>query len=179
MSTRLDDGTVRQFARQSCAVAAEVRSESDAVILSHSVASPDGWVDAVIEDVSLGGVGLRCDVYFPRRAKLYVRLKAPTTNAKSVMSATGASTSAASSAGKDAAQAAILQRGVVLGVRRCAMVDRRPTYVLGTAFVDADPEHARAFVEAFADGGFATTGETPQRGASGDESADAGEGDGA
>lgn len=179
MSTRLDDGTVRQFARQSCAVAAEVRSESDAVVLSHSIASPEGWVDAVIEDVSLGGVGLRCDVYFPRRAKLYVRLKAPTTNTTSATPAMSAATSAVSSAGEDTARAAILQRGVVLGVRRCAMVDRRPTYVLGTAFVDADAEHARAFVEAFAEGGFATTGEALQRGALGDESADAGEGDGA
>lgn len=84
------------------------------VKLSASSGVRDGWLDLDVVDFSSGGVGILSPVFLPRGCLLAIRLLSP--------------------GDADAADLTLLE--VVVRVQRVVMTDRRPAYLMGTAFED-------------------------------------------
>lgn len=113
---------VRQHERVSCALAAEIGVSADhaeKVVLSRSVADANGRVNATATDVSRGGMGLRSGTFFPKHGLLTVKVK--------------------ECPGRGAGEWEATVR-----VERVCMVDRGPTYYLGTSFAGGPADAARA-----------------------------------
>jgi len=84
-----------------------------------SVASRDGWVDCDLIDFSTGGLGVISDVFVPRMARLRIRVYRDEKREELVLEAP-------------------------VRVQRAVMTDRRPAYLVGTAFEDLEREtHGR------------------------------------
>lgn len=104
---------VRQHERHTCALDAQVSVSpefAERIQLARSVGSADGRIAATATDVSRGGMGLRSATFFPKHGQLMVRLP-------------GAPTSGGGGAWE-----------VLVRVERVSMIDRGPTYYLGTSF---------------------------------------------
>jgi hypothetical protein len=108
---------VRAHERVRCELAggASVAAEHAAmIVLASSAVDGSGSVVSTIVDLSRGGVGFRTKVYLPKQARLIVKITDP-------------------AAGATDTEAALT---VLVKVMRVMMVDRGPTYEIGTAFVD-------------------------------------------
>jgi hypothetical protein len=78
----------------------------------------DGWVDLDIVDFSSNGIGMISPVFIPRRTNLIVRAYSYGENSQIILE-------------------------VPVRVQRVCMTDRRPAYLIGTAFAEPGPEAAR------------------------------------
>jgi len=90
------------------------------VRLSTGSGARDGWIDSGVVDLSSGGVGLITPVFVPRRCLITVRIRADDSPDGPALVEVGAR------------------------VQRIVMTDRRPAYLLGTAFEGMNAESARA-----------------------------------
>lgn len=79
--------------------------------LRSSICDPDGWMEAELVDVSVGGLGILATVVLPRRCRLQIR----------VFGTQGRTGSP------------LLEAFVI--VQRVVMTDRRPAFMVGTTFV--------------------------------------------
>lgn len=79
-----------------------------------SICERDGWIRATLTDISPGGLGLITGVFIPRMSLMRVRIMR----------------------GQDERQ--VLD--VKVRLQRICMTDRRPAYLLGTAFVELSDE---------------------------------------
>ncbi len=79
-----------------------------------SICERDGWIPATLADISPGGLGLVTSVFIPRMSLMRVRVMR----------------------GQDERQ--VLD--VKVRLQRVTMTDRRPAYLLGTAFVELNDE---------------------------------------
>jgi hypothetical protein len=107
-----DNLVVRQHERYRCDLASKIGispKDAEAVKLSPSVVDSSGMVKVSVHDCSRGGVGIHSAVFIPKRARLTVLI----------------------TLGNG-------QPAVKLNVRvmRTTMLDRKPTYYLGTALED-------------------------------------------
>lgn len=107
-----DNLVVRQHERYRCDLASKIGvspKDAEAVKLSPAVVDSSGMVKVSVHDCSRGGVGIHSAVFIPKRARLTVLITL--------------------GAGEPA---------VKLNVRvmRTTMLDRKPTYYLGTALED-------------------------------------------
>lgn len=100
--------------RARVAVAAE---HAGIVRLSAASGARDGWIDADVVDFSLGGIGFMTSVWLPRQCILRVQILGPSDQNETLMDSP-------------------------LRVMRVTMTDRRPAYLIGTAF--AQPMSAEA-----------------------------------
>ncbi len=95
--------------------------------LSH----PNVQADIAVVDVSKGGVGLACGFYLPKNLRLSVNVSdvadgdAPRSNPLVIRAA----------------------------VRRCTMIDHKPSYFVGLEFLDPDGADERALILAASAGG--------------------------
>ncbi|HYE61433.1 MAG TPA: hypothetical protein VD997_05515 [Phycisphaerales bacterium] len=101
--------------RGSAAVAGE---HQDNIRFGAGAGARDGWVDLDIVDFSSNGIGMISPVFIPRRTLLTVR---------------------AYSYGEE--PRVILE--VPVRVQRVCMTDRRPAYLIGTAFADPGPDASK------------------------------------
>jgi hypothetical protein len=138
MSASPPDLIVRRHERYGCGFPAQVRvapAHAAAVRPARSVGGGDGSVPAEVVDCSLGGVGLRSDVFLPLTCRLIV--------------------SFSDGRGRIESEARI---------QRVAMVDRAPAYYLGTCFEDPTDqtlEAVRALVSALRAAGAPLVQEAP------------------
>ena len=98
-------------------------AHSALVRLSSGSGARDGWLDAGLVDLSSGGVGLVTSVFVPRRCLITVRVWGD--NSPEAQS-----------------EPPILEVGA--RVQRIVMTDRRPAYLLGTAFEGLTAEVVRS-----------------------------------
>jgi hypothetical protein len=129
--TRNDQQTlvVRRSTRYEVAWQGEMsvsRQHAALIRFGPSCGGRDGWVSADIVDFGSGGVGISSPVFVPRRALVRLRMADPS----------GGS-----------GDGGVLEAD--LRVQRVTMTDRRPTYLLGTAFAEPPPELVRQ-IEAMA-----------------------------
>ncbi len=116
------DFAIRRSQRHDVAMAARFSIapvHAPLVRLSTGSGARDGWLDAGVVDISSGGVGLITPVFVPRRCLILVRLRAD-----------------------DSPEAPTLVE-VGARVQRIVMTDRRPAYLLGTAFEGMNAETGR------------------------------------
>ncbi len=109
---------IRQHERYTCRLDAQLSVEAahaDKVVYSRAAADADGIVPVTAVDVSSGGMGIETTTFIPRTCVLRVRI----------------------GGGEEPGE------GVETSVRvqRVLMTDRKPTYYVGTAFVDSGPAH--------------------------------------
>ena len=90
------------------------------VRLSTGSGAREGWIDAGVVDVSSGGIGLVTPVFVPRRCLITIRIR------------------------QDEAPDAPTILEIGARVQRIVMTDRRPAYLVGTAFEGLTAESARA-----------------------------------
>ncbi|HPF39898.1 MAG TPA: PilZ domain-containing protein [Phycisphaerae bacterium] len=114
MSTNHDAIHARQFVRHAVSIEARIEPHAD-----HSeqyrLAVPDAQSGLAVTDVSGGGLGLRSGIFVPNRMKVIVHVMA-------------------GSQESGVASEVIRVRAIV---RRCEMIDHKPTYLIGLQFVDA------------------------------------------
>jgi hypothetical protein len=89
------------------------------VRFSQAAGARDGWLDVDVVDFATGGLGFVSSVFIPRRCVLTVRIFGPEPDSP--------------------ARATLPVR-----VQRVAMTDRRPAYLVGTAFEKPAPEAVAA-----------------------------------
>ena len=109
--------TVRRHERLECCLSGYAQiapGSTPAVRLARATAQVEG-IPVVLVDCSAGGLGLRCEAFLPRSCLVRVQASVPTSQA---------------AAGGDRAL------DVLVRVQRVSMIDRRPTYYLGTSFHD-------------------------------------------
>ena len=112
---------VRQHERVKCALDADVSvalEHRPIVALTGAVSDGNGKFMAAVVDISRGGIALRSKVFLPKQCRLVVRIIDPRL--------------------LDAGETVVFT--CTSRVMRVQMVDRTPTYELGTAFVDLPPE---------------------------------------
>jgi len=117
MSQPRNNNAVRQHQRYQCNIAAAVRfDEADArrVKLSPEASTSATTVACQLIDASRGGVGFSSKVYLPPSIRLVVSLKV----------------------------SGIVQE-VRVKVQRVRMLDRTPSYYIGTSFIGTSEEHGR------------------------------------
>jgi hypothetical protein len=128
MATSAGELSVRSHERVQCSLAAEVavgETSAAQVRLAGSVKNSEGAVGATVVDCSLGGLGLRSPVYFPKTCRLRVRITIP-----DLPGVPGGQV-----------QAAVI-------VQRSAMADRSPSYYLGCSFEEGSGgDAARALLD--------------------------------
>ena len=113
---------VRRSARHDVAMHARVaiaQEHASIVRLSAASGARDGWLDADVVDFSAGGVGFMTGVWLPRRCILRLQIIGPD-DPKHVLLDT------------------------MTRVMRVTMTDRRPAYLIGTAFVQPMTSDAQA-----------------------------------
>lgn len=130
MSQTSDNLVVRQHERHACAFDVSLASRTENVVLAQAVGvggvrGATVSLSAALVDLSLGGLGLQSEVYLPKRSQVLVRLELP----ERVV---------------EAGESPTLE--ALVSVQRAVMSDRRPSYYLGTAFVDPQGV-GRAFSE--------------------------------
>ncbi len=113
---------VRRSARHDVAMRARVavsRDHAGLVRLSAASGARDGWLEADVVDFSAGGVGFMTSVWLPRRCILRLQIVGP-----------------------EAPHRVLLDANI--RVMRVTMTDRRPAYLIGTAFVQPLTSEARS-----------------------------------
>ncbi len=134
---------VRQDERINCDLTAELSVapvSAAAIRLSAAVANTEGVMITRVVDISLGGVGVRSTVYIPPWCRLQLRVTVDTPAGPKVLETT-------------------------VRVQRAAMIDRRPSYYLGTSFESPSAELqalVRSFVESHRASGKRAAGEGPR-----------------
>lgn len=114
MPTDAGAAIARQFKRRTTLRAARLAPhEEDAA--QFRLAFPDVQSDLAVVDVSEGGLGLSSGFYVPKHMRVSVHLPARPA---------------------EAGQAALRALTVSAIVRRCTMVDHRPTYLVGLQFAE-------------------------------------------
>lgn len=111
------DLIVRRFERHELVLPAilSVAPEHQSLVrFNPSICERDGWIPATLADISPGGLGLITQVFIPRMSLMRVRVMR----------------------GEDERQ--VLD--VKVRLQRICMTDRRPAYLLGTAFVELSDE---------------------------------------
>jgi len=113
---RPDDGAAvaRQHKRRATLRAARLEPHEEHVA-QYRLSFPDVQTDLAVVDVSEGGLGLNSGFYVPKNMRVTIQLPESTHEA-------GGS-----------ALRALTIRAIV---RRCAMVDHRPTYLVGLQFLE-------------------------------------------
>ncbi len=106
------DLIVREHERLACRHDALLHIESGRVVLSGAGSDGPDTLPAEVVDCSAGGVGLQTDVFLPRGCPLRLRISHPDLPALNAP----------------------------LRIQRVTMTSREPTYYLGAAFVDLDPQ---------------------------------------
>ncbi|MEM1331457.1 MAG: hypothetical protein AAGG07_12950 [Planctomycetota bacterium] len=122
------DLNVRSTARHDIALPArvEIAPEHRSVVgLERSRLNQDGKLECMVVDAGVGGLGLLTEVFLPRRSLLIVRAYS-IDEAREVLEAT-------------------------VRVQRVVMTDRRPAYLIGTAFEQANAAMDRAIDGFFAE----------------------------
>lgn len=124
----------RQFHRHSTQYEARIEPQSDHAD-QFRLSFPDAQTGMAVIDVSEGGLGLQSGIYFPRnlRLRLHVSSVEP---------------------GLDSDASAPTVHGIV---RRCVMIDHKPTYHVGVQFVDAQGHDERLLIQS----SLHTSAETP------------------
>lgn len=120
---------VRRYERHELVLPAivSVAPEHQSLVRFNSaVCERDGWIPATLTDISPGGLGLMTQVFLPRMSLIRVRVLR----------------------GHDEAQ--VLD--VKVRVQRVIMSDRRPAYLVGTAFVEVSEEQ-KAIIESITGNG--------------------------
>ncbi len=116
------DFAIRRSQRHDVAMAARfciAPAHAALVRLSTGSGARDGWLEAGVVDVSNGGIGLVTSVFVPRRCLITLRIR-----------------------GDESPDSPTLLE-CVARVQRIVMTDRRPAYLLGTAFEGLTAESAR------------------------------------
>lgn len=116
---------VRTHQRVRCTLAghAEIATEhASLIVLSTNAVDSAGALPGSIVDVSRGGFAFRTKVYLPKQARLVITITDPLAADEEFRPA----------------------RSAQVKVMRVVMVDRAPTYELGTAFVGASPAQIEA-----------------------------------
>jgi hypothetical protein len=106
--------TARQHRRHETRFAASIAVHADHAD-QYRLTFPDAQTDLAVVDVSKGGLGLRSGVFMPKNLRLILTVKG--------------------AAGGDGASGSKMTIRAV--VRRCQMVDHKPTYLVGMQFIDA------------------------------------------
>jgi hypothetical protein len=112
--SQLQNSIVRRSVRHDVLIrgAVAVMSEHSGLVrFAAAAGARDGWVDVDLVDFSFSGVGFMSPVYVPRRVLLLVRLMGYGQDSPVIMEAP-------------------------VRVQRTTMTDRRPVYLVGTAFAD-------------------------------------------
>ena len=141
MSSHGTDLAVRGQVRYQCSLPARLIIAPDhqkLIKLDKSSPGGGGPVPAQVADLSMGGVGLQSPVFFPLSCHLVITLQASDTEP---------------------------ELSISLRLQRVLMLDRVPTYYLGTAFESLNPEQARsiaALVERLKSSGAALVPEKPR-----------------
>jgi len=104
----------RQFARRTLALPAEVEVHPDHAEQLR-LSFPDQHGQVTVIDVSEGGLGLNCPIFLPRQARLLVHVRTW-------------------ESGQDNAGRKIILRTIV---RRCIMLDVKPTFQIGLQYLEA------------------------------------------
>lgn len=123
MADKNENLVVRQHERLSCALRAELRvspEHAEKVIVSSAAGETNGVVAVTLIDLSSGGVGVKSKVFFPKQARMVLRIWA----------------SGSDGAGQPSEFAVRIQR--------VQMLDRTPVYYLGAAFSGEGAGHAEA-----------------------------------
>lgn len=119
---------VRQHERYTCRLSAKLRvvpEDAPQVSIARSVGDGAGGVNCIVVDCSSGGVGLQSPVFLPRGSKVIVTISSESLDSSTAGSAAdSASTELPSTVFKG-----------TLRVQRVSMLDRTPTYYLGTALI--------------------------------------------
>lgn len=118
-----DSGSLqtRQFARRNLALPARIEVHPDHAEQLR-LSFPDEGGRPTVVDVSEGGLGLQSQIYLPRNARLMVHVKK----------------------GNDAGDSdSFLVRGIV---RRCGMMDVRPTFHVGVQYLESQTPEIRELV---------------------------------
>ncbi len=129
------DLLVRQHERYTCRLSAKLRvvpEDAPQVSIARSVGDGAGGVNCIVVDCSSGGVGLQSPVFLPRGVKVIV------TVSSQIVDNHAADTPPSLSSLE-------LPKTVFKGtlrVQRVSMLDRTPTYYLGTALIKAVGEQA-------------------------------------
>lgn len=121
---KTDNLVVRQHERVRCALAAQSQvtgEHAGIVVLAVGATDGQGGFVCSVVDISNGGLAVRSKVFMPKQTRLVVRITDPSLATE----------------GQPVAFTATCK------VMRVQMVDRTPTYELGTAFVDMSPEDKR------------------------------------
>lgn len=112
----------RQHERHEISLEARIEPHDDHAE-QYRLAVPDAQSGLSVTDVSAGGLGLSSGIFVPKRMKVIIHV--------------------ASGTGK-VANEVIRVRAIV---RRCEMVDHKPTYLIGLQFIDANGKDEQHLVE--------------------------------
>jgi c-di-GMP-binding flagellar brake protein YcgR len=110
---------MRRSERHDIALPAKVRvspEHGEAVVYAKGVADERGWLPVELVDFSTGGFGFASGYFFPRGVKLEIRVESPVQ-------------------GDDRELLSCQIR-----IMRVQMTDRRPAYLCGASFADANEE---------------------------------------
>lgn len=125
MITPTTDELARQFKRHETSFQARVEAHPDHAP-QFRLTFPDALSGLDVIDVSAGGLGLRCGVYIPRNLRVILHVA-------NVKMSDGI------------AERMVAVRAVV---RRCILVDHKPTYQIGLQFIDANGADEKALIQA-------------------------------
>jgi hypothetical protein len=115
--TEQQNSIVRRSVRYDVSIRASIsvlREHGSLVRFAGGAGARDGWIDVDLVDFSSSGAGIMSHVFIPRRTLLLARLYSFGSEPKVIVEAP-------------------------LRVQRVAMTDRRPAYLIGTAFADLPP----------------------------------------
>jgi len=138
MSTDSYEAQARQFERHDVAYDAVLEPHADHAD-QFRLSFPDAQSGIAVVDVSAGGVGLRSGIYVPKNMRMTLHV------------------SGVAGAGE------VLRIRVI--VRRCQMIDHKPTYLVGLQFADVEGPDEQALLRA-ADAAKRETAEPTTAGAS-------------
>ncbi len=119
------DELARQHKRHATAFQARVEPHTDHAA-QFRLTFPDALAGLELIDVSAGGVGLRCGLFVPKNLRLTLHVSDVT-------------------AVEGVAQQHLTVRAIV---RRCVMVDHKPTYQVGLQFLDPTGPDEQALIHA-------------------------------
>lgn len=123
MQSHDDAVHARQFVRHEVWLEARIEAHPDHAD-QYRLAVPDAQSGLAVTDVSAGGLGLSSGIFVPKRMKVIVHV----------------------AAGENAVASEVIRVRAV--VRRCDMIDHKPTYLIGLQFVDAAGKDEKRLVEA-------------------------------
>lgn len=113
----------RQYERHEVSLEARIEPHADHAE-QYRLAVPDAQSGLSVTDVSTGGLGLSSGIFVPRRMKVIIHV----------------------AVGSGAVASEVIRVRAV--VRRCEMIDHKPTYLIGLQFIDAKGAEARRLVAA-------------------------------